>query len=154
MANFCAVHVHFLHFCRLKFFLAPQILMLVAQIGIDNFFFFAQVWSILIPILMWPTDVDECSIQPPVCDFLQCINTAGSYECDDEGWRFNQTNNTYIGKFLHVSCVLTYILMCMDLDSDPMALDSDLYSNYECTCAPTLLLIKKHSENRLSTGVK
>ena len=46
------------------------------------------------------SDIDECGpiVQPPVCDFLPCTNTIGSYECDDQGWRYNETNGTYIGK--------------------------------------------------------
>ena len=84
---------------------------------------------VLIVIITFPTDVNECALGIDACsDVADCFNTPGSYNC--------QCPQGYTGDGF--SCVIENILNneCLELTHDcgPNSLCFDLVVGFGCQC--------------------
>lgn len=58
------------------------------------------------------SDIDECSLNPTLCENGQCLNYGGSYKCEcDMGFAPEDSERTCVGKFKAIiySCLLLFL---------------------------------------------
>ena len=55
------------------------------------------------------SDIDECSLNPTLCENGQCLNYGGSYKCEcDMGFAPEDNERACVGMFLFVFCIFIF----------------------------------------------